>query len=88
MMIMMVISITVIVMIIIVPGEGHSALWCAVREQREDMVSILSSALSVLFNVGGYNIIIIEAFQYHNIHSKSLLNFCVPSNPIMQYLIQ
>ena len=22
-------------------GEGHSALWCAVREQREDMVSYL-----------------------------------------------
>ena len=46
------------------------------------MVSILSSAFSVLFKVGGYYIIIIEAFQYHNIHSKSLLNFSVPNHTV------
>ena len=28
------------------PGEGHSALWCAVREQREDMVGGILSSLS------------------------------------------
>ena len=30
----------------LLPGEGHSALWCAVREQREDMVGGILSSLS------------------------------------------
>ena len=32
---------TAIKIVILPPGEGHSALWCAVREQREDMVAII-----------------------------------------------
>ena len=38
---MMIKSATAIKIVILPPGEGHSALWCAVREQREDMVDII-----------------------------------------------